>query len=55
MQKLHYIIIDNIILNSTKITAELKGNNYKIKSNENTMIYFYGKLFNNIKQKKIDK
>ena len=45
---------DNITLNSTKTTAELEGNNYKIKSNENTMIYFYGKLFKNIKQKKID-
>ena len=43
-----------ITLNLEKTTVILEGNNYKIKSNEDTMIYFYGKLFNNIKQMKID-
>ena len=44
----------NIVLNSSKHTAEIKGENLKIKSNNNTMVYFYGKLDKQFKQIKID-
>ena len=33
-------------LNNDNPKVELIGNNYKIKSNRDTMVYFYGKLFN---------
>ena len=44
----------NVTLNSKNQTAKLEGNNYKIMSNEDVMIYFYGKIFNNIRQIKIN-
>ena len=46
--------INEIVLNAERPTAEIKGNNYTVKSNCDTMIYFYGKLFKNLKQIKID-
>ena len=44
----------NIKLNSNKPIAELIGDNFKIKANNNAMIYFYGKLTKELKQIKID-
>ena len=43
-----------IILNSSNPTSKVKGDNVKIKSNNNTMVYFYSKLLNGIKQFKIE-
>ena len=44
----------NIVLNSRKCTAEIKGDNLKIKASKNAMVYFYGKLNQQFKQIKID-
>ena len=44
---------DSIKLNSQKPVALIEGNNYKVKTNKDTMIYFYGKLYNYIKQKEL--
>ena len=33
------------LLNTSNAIAVLKGNHFKIKSNIDTMVYFYGKLF----------
>ena len=46
----------NIILNSENPIAKIKGRYLKIKSNNNTMVYFYGKLSTQwgFKQKRID-
>ena len=43
-------IDDPIILNSKNPTKEIVGNNYQIMSNSDAMVYFYGKIFNHIKQ-----
>ena len=43
-----------IKLNDNNPTAEIKGYNYKIKSNNDAMIYFYNKILENLKQYKID-
>ena len=40
---------NKIILNPNKRTGEFKGNNVKMKSNNNAMIYLYGRLVNNNK------
>ena len=47
---------DNLIitLNSKKLAYELKEGKYIIESNKGTMIYFYGKIFEELKQKKIE-
>ena len=46
---------DNIIkLNSDEPTAQIVGNNYKLKSNIDTMIYFYGKILSLVKQIRLD-
>ena len=42
------------ILNSTHLTYKIKGNNFKIKSNNNTMVYFFAKKPSYIQQIKID-
>ena len=39
-----------IILNSDNPTKEITGNNFKIKASSDAMVYFYGKIFNHIKQ-----
>ena len=44
---------NNFIINSENPTLELKGNNFKVKSNNKAIIYFYGKLKNELKQIKI--
>ena len=44
----------SIKLNSENRTAELKGYNYKIKSNNNAMVYFYGRLLENYEQIKLE-
>ena len=44
----------NIKLDSKKPVQEIKGSNYKVKTNSDTMIYFYGKLFKYLRQKEID-
>ena len=43
-------IDEPIILNSNNPTKEIVGNNYKIRSSSDVMVYFYGKIFNHIKQ-----
>ena len=43
-----------VILNSKKLTANIEGNNLKIKSNHDVMVYFYSKLFEGFNQIKID-
>ena len=43
-----------IKLNNNSPTAEIKGNDYKIKSNNDIIIYFYNKLLQGTKQYKID-
>ena len=43
-----------IKLNDNNPTAEIKGYNYKIKSNNDAMIYFYNKILDYLKQYKID-
>jgi len=43
-----------IKLNDNNPTAEIKGYNYKIKSNNDAMIYFYNKILENLNQYKID-
>ena len=43
-----------IKLNSENPNAEIKGNKYYVKTNINTMIYFYGRLFKLIKQVELD-
>ena len=43
-----------IILNKDNPNEEIKGKNFKVKSNSDTMIYFYGRLYEYIKQVKID-
>ena len=43
-----------IKLNDNNPTAEVKGYSYKIKSNNDAMIYFYNKLLEGLKQYKID-
>ena len=45
---------ETIILNSENTSKNIYGKNYKVKSNADTMIYFYGRLFNYIKQIEID-
>ena len=44
---------NTIKLNSQKPVAFIEGNNYKVKANKDTMIYFYGKLYKYIKQKEL--
>ena len=39
---------DTIILNKDNINKAIIGENFKVKSNGDTMIYFYGRLFNYI-------
>ena len=41
---------DTIILNKDNINKAIIGDNFKVKSNGDIMIYFYGRLFNFIKQ-----
>ena len=43
-----------IKLNDNNPTAEISGYDYKIKSNNDAMIYFYNKILENLKQYKID-
>ena len=45
---------NNFIINSENPTAEINGNNFKVKSNSTAMIYFYGKLKNEFKQIQIE-
>ena len=45
---------ETIILNKDNINKAIIGENFKVKSNGDIMIYFYGRLFNYIKQIKID-
>ena len=45
---------NEIILTPENPTGKFKGNNFKVKSNNDAMIYFYGKLRENFKQVKID-
>ena len=42
-------------LNSENPTSKLEGTNYKIKSNNDAMVYFYGKLFSEFEQIQINK
>ena len=44
----------NIILNENNRTAKIKGNNLKIKSNKDAMVYFYGKLNPGFSQLKLE-
>ena len=44
----------NIILNDNNRTAQIKGNNLKIKSNKDAMVYFYGKLNPSFSQLKLE-
>ena len=41
-------------LNSTNLTAKIKGENIKIKANKDAMVYFYGKLNQELKQIKLE-
>ena len=43
-----------IKLNDNNPTAEISGYDYKIKSNNDAIIYFYNKILSNVKQYKID-
>ena len=45
---------NNYILSPEDPTVEIHGSNFKIISNNDTMIFFYGKLFGNFKQYKIE-
>ena len=47
---------DNILLtlNSNKLTGKLEKGKFKIKSNKDAMIYFYGEINEQIKQEKIE-
>ena len=46
---------DNIIkLNSSNPTSKIEGINYKLKSNIDTMVYFYGRILSLVKQIRID-
>ena len=45
---------NNFIINSENPTVEIKGNNFKIISDNDVMIYFYGKLMEGFEQIKIN-
>ena len=45
---------EKYIINSENRTAEIKGINFTIISNNDAMIYFYGKLFGNYKQYRLE-
>ena len=44
---------NTVTLNSKNPAAKIEGSNYKVKTNSDTMIYFYGKLFEFIQQKEL--
>ena len=52
--KIYNDLGNNFIINSTNPTVEIKGNNFKIKSDNDAIIYFYGKLMEVFKQIKIN-